>query len=60
MNSMKNIPSPLHTVVLTINKCKQMVHYIRKTGLNRKIEQKKVVIVLLKKIKQGSSHYMRR
>ena len=31
---------PLHTVVLTFNKYKQMVRYISKTGLNRKIEEK--------------------
>lgn len=28
----------LRTVVLTINGCKKMVRYIRKTGLNRKIQ----------------------
>ncbi|CAF3821388.1 unnamed protein product [Rotaria sp. Silwood1] len=31
---------PLHEVVLTINKCKKMVRYVRKTGLDRKIQEK--------------------
>jgi hypothetical protein len=30
----------LRTVVLTINGCKKLVRYIRKTGLNRKIQER--------------------